>query len=440
MCLTIPARVVSVEEEDRGPVREIVVEDHGGGTRKISAVTLPGLKAGDWVLYTLDTAVRKVNEEEAREIIDLLEPRPKVDTSLLSPEFVETLKKASTGDLSREEIARLLETDDPLELEALFAEANTVRQAHLRDFFCIHGIIEFSNHCVRDCLYCGLRRDSGEVRRYRMEPDELVEKVVDAVVRRGYKLIVLQSGDDFHYTDGMLVEMIERIKLRCRVFIFMSVGERGVESYRKMREAGAGGVLFRFETSKSETYEAMHPGMTLAGRMRHLEAMKEMGFYIATGFLVGLPGQTVEDLADDIITTKRLGTGMVTVGPFVPCDGTPLASRHGGGAVMTLKVIAVSRLLMPKAKIPVTTALETIESDEGRRLALSSGANSLMFNLTPERFRNEYRIYPDKYHGGEELWEKYGLFNEKLSYRMLEERMFEAFRSHGAEPEGEHGK
>lgn len=152
-----------------------------------------------------------------------------------------------------------------------------------------------------------------------------------------------------------------------------------------------------------------------------------MGYYIASGFLIGLPGQTVEAIADDIITTKSLGTNMVTVGPFIPSNNTPLSEWPAGDAEMTLKVTAITRLLMPKAKIPVTTALETLESEEGRRLGLSSGANSLMFNLTPEKYRDAYRIYPDKYHGREELWEKYGLFKEALSYKMLEKKMFEVF-------------
>lgn len=152
-----------------------------------------------------------------------------------------------------------------------------------------------------------------------------------------------------------------------------------------------------------------------------------MGYYVASGFLIGLPGQMVEDIADDILFMKFLGVNMVTVGPFVPCEETPLATHPHGCAEMTLKVTAISRLLMPKAKIPVTTALETIESEEGRRLGLSSGANSLMFNLTPESYRDDYRIYPNKYHGNEAMWEKYSLSRESLSYKMLEKKMLEAF-------------
>jgi len=188
-------------------------------------------------------------------------------------------------------------------------------------------------------------------------------------------------------------------------------------------------VLFRFESSNKEIYDSIHPGQSLDSRMDLLKAMKEMGYYIASGFLIGLPGQSAADIADDILTMKELGVRMVTVGPFIPGDSTPLSGHPAGDATMTLKVTAISRLLMPKAKIPVTTALETIESEEGRRLGLSSGANSLMFNLTPEKYRADYRIYPNKYHGKEEVWEKYGLYREELSYKMLEKKMFEAFET-----------
>lgn len=427
MCLTIPAKVVAIDNPVPGfPVANITVED-SKGRKEIKSLWLPELKVGDWVLYAYDTAIRRVSEEDAREILELLEPRRHIDISALDAGFIEVLKGHSTGNLSRDGIVRLLKTEDPLEMETLFAEANTVRQAALRDFFCIHGIVEFSNHCAMNCFYCGLRRDSADVVRYRMTPDEIVDAVEDAVNRRGYKLIVLQSGDDFHYTDVMLAEIIRRIKKSSKVFIFMSVGERTIECYRMMKAAGASGVLFRFETSNRGIYDLIHPGQSYDRRMELLKGMKELGYYIASGFLIGLPGQTAEDIADDILAMKALKVNMASIGPFIPCASTPLATHQAGGAAMTLKATAVLRLLMPRAKIPVTTALETIESEEGRRLGLSSGANSLMFNLTPERYRGDYRIYPNKYHGKEEVWEKYGLFNEELSYRMLEKKMFEAF-------------
>lgn len=427
MCLTIPAKVISVIDNPSGsPIRNLIVEDFKG-RKEVKALMIDDLKAGDWVLYSFDTAVRKIGADDAREILELLEPRAGIDVTRLNVDFVDILKACHTRMLEKGEIIRLLETSDPIEMEALYSEANTIRQANLKDFFCIHGIIEFSNHCVRECHYCGLRRDSKDVARYRMEPQEIVDSVMDAVDNRGYKLIVLQSGDDFQYTDDMLVGILAEIKKRCKVFIFMSVGERSPDCYKRMKEAGASGVLFRFETSNDAIYNTIHPGQSFRQRIELLKGMKEMGYYVASGFLIGLPGQTVENIADDILFTKSIGVNMVTVGPFVPCEQTPLATHPHGSAEMTLKVTAISRLLMPRAKIPVTTALETIESEEGRRLGLSSGANSLMFNLTPERYRDDYRIYPNKYHGNEAMWEKYGLSKESLSYKMLEKKMLEAF-------------
>lgn len=428
MCLTIPAKVLSVEDSCAGlPVKRITIRD-SKGERAISALP-DDLRAGDWVLYASDIAVEKISEDDAREILELLEPKSYIDISLLDGVFLEILRACHTRELRREEIIRLLRASEGAEMSALLSEANTIRQAKLRDFFCIHGIIEFSNHCVRNCLYCGLRRDSKDIRRYRMKPDEIVNSVCNAVNHRGYKLIVLQSGDDFYYTDEMLCNIIREIKERCRVFIFMSVGERSRTCYEKMKAAGANGVLFRFETSSKALYNSIHPGQLYDERISLLREMKKMGYFIATGFLIGLPGQTVEDIADDIITTKSLGANMVTAGPFIPSDGTPLALHPAGSAAMTLKVTAISRLLMPGAKIPVTTALETIENEEGRRLGLSSGANSLMFNLTPEEYRDDYRIYPNKYHGKEAFWEKYGLYKEEMSYKMLEKKMSEAFEA-----------
>ena len=427
MCLTIPAKVIAVKDTPAHmPIKQVIVED-SKGERELNAIMLPDVKVGDWVLYAFDAAVQIVSKEDAEEILELLEPMHYIDVSSLNEDFLRILSKASSGDLTKDEIVRLLQTEDDLEMEALFAEANTMRQANLKDFFCIHGIVEFSNYCIRDCHYCGLRRSSEEVPRYRMSSEEIVNSVLHAVNKKGYKLIVLQSGDDFHYTDEMLTDIIKKIKAKCKVFIFISAGERGIESYEKLKKAGASGVLFRFETSNEKIYNSLHPGQSLSNRLEHLKAMKEMGYYIASGFLIGLPGQTVGDIANDIITMKKYGVKMVTIGPFIPSEGTPLTTHPAGDSRMALKVTAISRLLMPKAKIPVTTALETIESEEGRRLGLSSGANSLMFNLTPEQYRGDYKIYPNKYHGKEEMWEKYGLYKEELSYKMLEQKMFEAF-------------
>jgi biotin synthase len=275
-----------------------------------------------------------------------------------------------------------------------------------------------------------------------MDVNEIVKIASRAVNDIGYKMLVLQSGIDMWYTDEMLVGIIEKIKAKSRCFIFMSVGERSVECYQKMKQAGANGVLFRFETSNQKLYEKLHPqntlkggqvwspafrqsqGLTLKGglqnRLTLLKEMKKMGYYISSGPIIGLPGQTIEDLADDILMMKRLGVGMVSMGPFVPCDNTPLAREPHGDVELSLKMIAVLRLLMPKARIPVTTALETLDPQNARKRGLQSGANSLMFNLTPKKYRSKYKIYPNKFYGRNKDLEDFALYKEKESWEMLE--------------------
>ena len=206
----------------------------------------------------------------------------------------------------------------------------------------------------------------------------------------------------------------------------MSVGERGYECYKKMKDAGASGALFRFETSNPELFrELHHKGKDLKNRFKHLEFMKELGYYTATGSIIGIPGQTVEDIADDILNMKKYAN-MISMGPFVPTKNTPLERCPHGDPEMNFKMIAVLRLMMKNARIPVVTALETLAGEGGRKRAFMAGANSLMFNLTPAKYRPHYKIYDNKFYQEENMWEKYGLFKYEESYKMLEERMKEA--------------
>ncbi|MEE8574811.1 MAG: radical SAM protein, partial [Thermodesulfobacteriota bacterium] len=395
-----------------------------GGIKTLDSPITDGLAPGDWVLHINSLIIRKISSEDAGEIIELLESGNSIDTSLLSARFKETIESAHTGNIKEAEIAYLLGVEG-LEKEALLKEADTVRRAYLKDFLCIHGIIEFSNYCTFECGYCGLASGNQTLKRYRMSADEIVGTAIGAVNEKGYKLLVLQSGEDPHYTDNMLTDIIKRIKRACRVFIFISAGERGFDSYRTLKEAGASGVLFRFETSNEELFKRLHAGgKGFKSRFDHLSFLKELGFYIATGSLTGLPGQTLEDIAKDIIETKKFAN-MVSTGPFIPAPGTPLETSPAGDPELQLKVNAVLRLLMKKARLPVVTAFETLSGEGGRKRALSSGANSLMINLTPEKYRNLYTIYPDKFYDEDSVFVRYGLYKYKESYSMLEERMSE---------------
>lgn len=415
MCLTIPARIVSVS----GKLADVL---ENGKERAIDISLLPRLKTGDWILHTTGLAIKKISPKDAREIIELLESSRKVNNSSLSDDFKGILQASRIRDLAMEEIAYLLKTDNLEEVNALYSEANTIRKAYLKEFICVHGIIEFSNICSKDCHYCGLRSENG-VKRYRMTVSDVVETAAKAA-ERGYKLLVLQSGEDHYYSDELLEEVVREIKGRSRVFIFLSIGERGYDSYKRLRKAGASGVLLRFETSNPELFRELHPeGKYLDNRLSHLRFLKELGYFIATGFMVGLPGQTIDDMALDILTLKNLNPGMASIGPFIPSPDTPLSDEEAGTVDMTLRVMAILRLLMRSVRIPVTTAMETVGGAEMRKEGLMAGGNALMFNLTPPRYRRLYQIYPNKFYQRDRRWEKYALFQGKESYMMLEERL-----------------
>ncbi len=444
MCLTIPGKIKSIKN-GRATVQ------NSSRTAQIELGLVLDAKVGDWVLYATDRAVKSISEEDAREIIKLLEDHyHPVDVSKLSLEFKKIIIKVRSGNhnLSISEIEYLLNLKGKDNLETLYAEANSIRKERIEDFVCIHGIIEFSNYCKNNCLYCGIRRDNNEIERYRMTEGEIVNTTKTAVDEEGYKLLVLQSGEDSYYTDAKIIRIIKEIKRQMRVFVFISVGERSKGFYEKAYKAGASGSLYRFETSNSLLYEKMHPKHKLNARMQCLRDQINIGYYMASGNLVGLPGQTTQDLAYDLLVIKKLGLPMISAGPFIPSSNTPLerGGEEGSGFVpfglarqdekkpqralnsaesieLFLKYIAVARFLMPEVKIPVTTALETLDPENGRHRGLLAGANALMFNLTPEKFAGNYSIYDHKYREREKVWQKYGLFSGEESYEMLEDRL-----------------
>jgi biotin synthase len=418
MCLTVPAKVISISG------RQAEVLEGGSHHSKIIDISLLSrIRIGDWILHTTGLAIKRVSPRDAGEIIELLESSRKVKESSLSGELKAILQASRVRELTKEEIVCLLSTGNPEEVHALYSEANTIRKAYIKDFICVHGIIEFSNRCTKDCHYCGLRSENVALKRYKMAGSEVVDAAIEAA-DRGYKLLVLQSGEDPSYSDDELEEMVREIKRRCRVFIFLSIGERGYETYKRLRDAGARGILLRFETSNPDLFRGLHPhGKSLENRMEHLGFLKDLGYFIATGFMVGLPGQTIEDIAADILTLKKLNPGMASIGPFIPSPDTPLSNHTPGTIDMTLRVMAILRLMMRSARIPVTTALETIGGNEVRKAGLMAGGNALMLNLTPPKYRRLYQIYPNRFYRRDRKWERCALFKGKDSYRMLEERL-----------------
>ena len=318
--------------------------------------------------------------------------------------------------LSRNDILNWLREDRAERLETLWAKADAVRRESVGDHVHLRGLVEISNHCVRACGYCGLRKANASLMRYRMTPDEVVECARKALAL-GYGSVVLQSGEDPGITADAMAGAIRRIKVETNLAVTLSLGERSIEEFALWREAGADRYLLRFETSNRALYDRIHPPVNGArsDRFALLRELRALGYEIGSGVMVGIPGQTFDDLADDVLAFAELDLDMIGVGPFIAHPDTPLG-RAGKGdsppdsakgtvpfsgqvpntADMALKVIALARLVCPLSNIPATTALATLDPEQGRELGLMRGANVVMPNLTPLKYRALYEIYPGK--------------------------------------------
>ena len=292
-----------------------------------------------------------------------------------------------------EEIKFLLDLDDPESIRYLFSKSEEVCERVYGKKIYVRGIIEFSNYCRRNCLYCGIRRDNKELKRYRMSIDEIIETAIYGY-ELGYKTIVLQSGEDLYY-DKYIPEIIKRIKEKVDVAITLSLGERYENTYKLWKEAGADRYLMRIETTDPELFRKMHPDDNLEERKKALFTLKKLGYETGTGIIVGLPGQTTLSIAKDIIFFKKLDADMLGIGPFIPHHQTPLKNEKTGDFNLVLKTIAVSRLVLPTTNIPATTAMGTVRPN-GREIAMNIGANVIMPNITPQKYRPYYKLYDNK--------------------------------------------
>lgn len=301
---------------------------------------------------------------------------------------------AATGSLGREGIARLLSLSDPREEALLFAAADRLRREQVGDAVYLRGIIEFANVCGRDCLYCGLRRSNVRLRRYRMGADEIVA-AAERIARAGIGTVVLQSGEDPFFSVERLCALVGRIRQETGLAITLSVGERPTEEYRAFREAGAERYLLKQETSSRELFARHRPGSAYENRRRCLADLKAFGYEVGTGDIVGLPGQTIKTLADDLLLLKEIDADMLGIGPFIPHPATPLAADASGDIALTLRVLALTRLLTRDTNIPATTALDTL-APGARARALASGANVVMPDFTPPAYRELYELYPGR--------------------------------------------
>ncbi len=302
-------------------------------------------------------------------------------------------KCIETGDLTREEVVFLLslEGDDS---GRLLDAGNAVREKYCGDGVHIRGLLEFSNTCKNDCLYCGLQRSNRDVHRYRMTPDEMVEQAKH-LGDLGIGTIVLQSGEDPFYTAEVMADIVRRIKSSVDIAITLSLGERPHSHYALWKDAGADRYLLRHETSNPELFAKIHPDSTLEARLGCLWELKRLGFQVGAGCMVGIPGQTIDDMASDIMLLKELDVDMAGIGPFIPHPNTPLGDAAQGSLEMTLRMVALARIVTRNALIPATTATGSID-EYGREMALKAGANVVMPNHTPLAYRVDYEIYPNK--------------------------------------------
>jgi biotin synthase len=312
--------------------------------------------------------------------------------------------------LTHEEILHWLRESDPAALEQLFARADEARRTHVGDEIHLRGLIEISSFCVRQCHYCGLRA-ARSMPRYRMTREEVLTGARSAV-ELGFGTVVLQSGEDFGIEAAWLAEIIRAIKNETPLAITLSLGERLPDELRLWRDAGADRYLLRFETSDPALYAAIHPrrGSAVSDRIALLRELRELGYEIGSGVMVGIPGQTCEMLVRDIELFEQLDLDMIGIGPFLAHPDTPLGApgvqTAGPGPnfidqvpsseCMVLKAVALTRLVCPEANLPSTTALATINTLDGREHGLLCGANVFMPVLTPAPYRQMYQIYPGK--------------------------------------------
>lgn len=307
--------------------------------------------------------------------------------------------------LSKEEFISLIDGRTRSLSEYLFEKARRIRKRYYGSDVYLRGLIEFTNYCRNDCLYCGIRRSNGHASRYRLTREEILS-CCEVGYGLGFRTFVLQGGEDGHYSDGILVDIIREIKsLYPDCALTLSIGERSRESYQAFFDAGADRYLLRHETADPVHYSKLHPpSLSLKTRKKCLSDLKEIGYQVGSGFMVGSPGQTPAQLAEDLLYLHELQPHMVGIGPFIPHHDTPFASEQSGSAELTLFLLGLIRLILPAALIPATTALGTIDP-MGREKGILAGANVVMPNLSPKDVRNKYMLYDNKICTGDEAAE-----------------------------------
>jgi len=327
--------------------------------------------------------------------------------------------------LLKDEFLTLLTEITDEELLMLRERARKTAQKYFDNKIYIRGLIEFTNYCKNDCYYCGIRRSNRNVIRYRLTKEDIL-KCADSGYSLGFRTFVLQGGEDPYYTDDRLADLIKSIKNRypdCAVTL--SVGEKSYDSYARLFKAGADRYLLRHETANEEHYRKLHPpSLSLQNRKQCLFNLKEIGYQVGAGFMVGSPYQTVGNLVEDLLFLKQLNPHMVGIGPFIPHHQTPFANETAGSLRQTLMLLSIIRLMLPNVLLPATTALGTVHP-EGRELGILSGANVVMPNLSPSKVRKNYELYDNKICTGDEAAEcRYCLERRinRIGYRLVVDR------------------
>ena len=332
---------------------------------------------------------------------------------------------ARNRDLSDEELTAVLLSDDLQFDEYLSAKARAVRESVYGKDVYLRGLIEFTNYCRNNCRYCGIRRGNGNAERYRMDEEEIIS-CCDRGYELGFRTFVLQGGEDPYFTDERMVSIIRQIKERYPdTAVTLSIGERDRESFRKFYDAGADRYLLRHETADRVHYEMLHPAeMSFEHRMQCLRDLREIGYQVGCGMMVGSPGQETKHLIKDLRFLQEFKPEMVGIGPFIPHKDTEYADRQPGSAAMTLRLLSVVRLLLPEVLLPATTALGTVDA-QGREKGLKAGANVVMPNLSPANVRGKYLLYDNKICTGEEAAECVRCLSMRVAgagYRVVESR------------------
>ena len=309
--------------------------------------------------------------------------------------------------------------------EALFEAADAVRREHYGDEVFLRGLIEFTNHCRNNCYYCGIRRDNLQVPRYRLSEEEILDCAAEGY-DLGYRTFVLQGGEDPYFTDERVCAIVAALHARfpdCA--ITLSIGERPRESYQAFFDAGARRYLLRHETASDAHYARLHPAeLSLAHRKECLFALKEIGYQVGAGFMVGSPYQTTRELLCDLRFLQELQPDMIGIGPFIHHADTPFRDFPNGSLELTLRLLAILRLMFPYVLLPSTTALGTIHP-QGRELGLKAGANVVMPNLSPVAVRAKYKLYDNKICLGEESAQCRGCLERRVAaagYRIVTAR------------------